>query len=227
MPELFFSIGELRAAPHAAVPTLIAPLRIANATAGDRVQSISLNCLLQIQPLGRSYSKAEEARLLDLFGERERWGSTMKPLHWMNLVVKVPPFSSDIIVDLLLPCSLDFDVAANKYFYGLDAGTVQVLAMFSGTIFYAQEDIPMRIAQIPWDREARFHLPVETWKQAIDAHYPDSAWLRLPRDTFDRLHRYKVSRCIPNWQQALNQLLDTAEAGNPAAAMTAAKRVAQ
>lgn len=211
MPELFFSIGEVKAMPHAAVPAVVAPLRIANGIADEKIQSISLNCLLQIQPRGRPYTSAEEARLLDLFGERHSWGTTMNPLHWMNLVLKVPPFSGSTVVDLPLPCSLDFDVAANKYFYGLDAGSIAAVSMFSGTVFYADQSAPIRIWQIPWEREARFRLPVEVWKQAIDAHYPDSAWLRLPRETFDRLYRYRVSRGIPNWQQALNQLLEGSE----------------
>lgn len=227
MPELFFSIGEPKAMPHAAVPTIAAPLRIANAIANETIQSIGLNCLMQIQPLGRPYSAADEARLLDLFGERERWGTTMKPLHWMNLIVKVPPFSGATSVDLLLPCSLDFDVAANKYFYGLNDGNIALAAMFSGTVFYADESASMRIAQIPWDREARFLLPVEVWKEAIDAHYPESAWLRLPRETFDRLYRYKVSRGIPNWQRAVDDLLNAAESADVAADMVGANGASQ
>ena len=135
----------------------------------------------------------------------------MKPLHWTNLVVKVPPFTDETTVELSLPCSLDFDVAANKYFYGLDTGSIDVAVMFSGTIFYTGENGAVQISQIPWDREAHFKLPVEAWKAAIDAHYPDTTWLRLPRDTFDRLYRYKVAQSIPFWADVLDRLLDQAE----------------
>jgi hypothetical protein len=197
--------------PYAAVPTIAARLHIANKIENEAVQSISLNCQLQLQPLGRSYSVMEEARLLDLFGERERWGRTMKPLHWMNIVVKVPPFTDDTVVELALPCSLDFDVAANKYFYGLEAGSITIAVMFSGTIFYVAEQGVMQIAQIPWDREARLQLPVDVWKAAVDLHYPNSAWLPLPRETFDRLYRYKVTRGIPAWGSVVNRLLDQIE----------------
>ncbi len=228
MPDLSFRIGEVQAMADAAVPTITARLHITNAVANEAVQSIVLNCQLQLQPLGRSYSTAEEGRLLDLFGERERWGRTMKPLHWMNLVVKVPPFTGDTEVDLLLPCSLDFDVAANKYFYGLERGFIVVDVMFSGTVFHSDEHGAMRIAQIPWDREARFQLQVETWRQAIDAHYPESAWLRLPRETFDKLYEYKVRRGIPAWPQVLNQLLDAAEQDDaPSEEVISAKGVVQ
>lgn len=211
MPELSFRIGEVSALRHAAVPTIVAQVKIANAIAGEHIHGVSLNCQVQIRPLGRNYTAAEEGRLMDLFGERERWGRTMKPLHWANVIVKVPPFTGETTVDLLLPCSLDFDVAANKYFYGLEQGSIAVAVMFSGTAFFANEDGSMQIAQIPWDRDATFQLSVETWKAAIEAHYPGSAWLRLPRETFDRLYHYKVARGIPHWETVVNRLLDHAE----------------
>jgi hypothetical protein len=211
MPDLTFTMGKIDAMRYAAVPTIVARVHISNSAENEMIQSISLNCQVQLQPLGRVYSKVEEVRLLDLFGERENWSRTMKPLHWLNLVVKVPPFICDTDIDVQLPCSLDFDVAANKYFYGLDAGSIATTIMFSGTIFYTDGQRTMQIAQIPWDREARFQLSVEVWKNAIDAHYPDSAWLRLPRDTFDRLYRYKVTHGIPMWQEVLERLLNQSE----------------
>lgn len=211
MPDLEFHMGAITATTHSAVPAITARLHIANADKDEAIQSVLLNCQVQLQPSGRSYNGVEEARLLDLFGERESWGRTMKPLHWMNLTVRVPPFTGETAVDLQLPCSLDFDVAANKYFYGLEAGAIAIAAMFSGTVFYTSQQGSMQIAQIPWDREARFQLPVEVWQQAIDAHYPNSAWLRLPREIFNRLYCYKVSQGIPAWDAVLDRLLNHAE----------------
>jgi hypothetical protein len=211
MPDLSFRVGEVGAMKYAAAPTVAAALHITNSSADEQVQSVSLNCQVQLQPLGRAYSALEESKLLDLFGERERWGQTMKPLHWTNIVLKVPPFSGETRIDLSLPCSLDFDVAANKYFYGLETGSIAITVMFSGTVFYTNEEGAMQIAQIPWDREAHFKLPVEAWKAAVDAHYPDTAWLRLPRDVFDRLYRFKVARGIPMWEGVVDRLLNEAE----------------
>jgi hypothetical protein len=211
MPDLRFRIGDVGAMTYAACPTVAATLHISNSPADEEIQSISLNCQVQIQPLGRQYSELEEARLLELFGERERWGQTMKPLHWTNVVLKVPPFRGETRIDLPLPCSLDFDVAANKYFYGLEAGSIALTVMFSGTVFYTNEDGMIQIAQIPWDREARFQLPVAAWKDAIAMHYPETAWVRLPHDVFDRLYRYKVSRGIPAWQGVIERLLNESE----------------
>jgi hypothetical protein len=186
-------------------------LHLKNVNPARPVHTVSLNCQVQIETLGRPYTAAEEAKLLDLFGERERWARTMKPMLWTNAVVRVPGFASETDVELALPCSMDFDVAANKYFYGLDQGFIQVAVMFSGTIFYAGEDGGLQVAQVPWDREVRFKIPVEVWKQAVDQHYAGQVWTRLSRETFDRLYRYKVSTGIPLWDQLIERLLDGAE----------------
>jgi hypothetical protein len=211
MPDLSFRIGNVEPLPYAAIPTLRAPVEIRNESDGYAVQSISLNCQVQIEPLGRPYTATEEAKLLDLFGDRERWARTMKPMLWLNTVVKVPAFDLQTSADLFLPCTLDFDVAATKYFYGLDAGDISAVVFFSGTIFHAGPNGKTQIAQIPWDREAHFRIPLEAWKCAIDAHYAGTAWFRLPKEMLQRLYLYKVDRGIPTWEKAIGQLLDDAE----------------
>jgi hypothetical protein len=211
MPELSFRIGEAAPVPYAAVPTIAAPLHVRNHAPQMPVQSILLNCQVQVEPLGRSYSAAEETRLLDLFGDRSRWGRTMKPMLWTNQVLKVPGFSEETQVDLLLPCTMDFEVAATKYFYGLEAGNIRVSVLFSGTVFYRAQDGLLQAGQIPWDREAGFQISVAVWRQAIDAHYADTAWLRLQKETFDRLYRLKVARGVPSWDAMLLRLMDGVE----------------
>ena len=44
---------------------------------------------------------------------------------------------------------------------------------------------------IGWDREAEYRLPVRVWRETMDHYFPGSAWLRLERDTFDRLYAYR------------------------------------
>lgn len=214
MPELSFHIDDVAAMPHSAAPTLAARLRIENARRNEPVHSISLNCQVTIQPLGRGYTAAEEARLLDLFGERERWAQTMKPLLWTIAVLRVPAFTHNVAIDIPLPCTLDFDVAATKYFYGLEQGSIRASVVFSGTVFYARADGALQVMQIPWESEARFQVTSAQWRAAVDAHFPDHHWLRLPRDTFDRIYRYKVTNQIPRWDQVLERLLDQAEREN-------------
>ncbi len=57
----------------------------------------------------------------------------------MNTSVAVPGFTDNILVDLELPCTFDFNVATTKYFHALDSGEIPLCVMFSGTVFY-QDD---------------------------------------------------------------------------------------
>jgi hypothetical protein len=63
------------------------------------------------------------------------------------------------------------------------------------------------VAQIPWDREAYFRLGAQTWKDLINQHYPEGAWLCLRKDVFDRLSAYKSRQGLTNWEQAVEKLL--------------------
>lgn len=220
MPDLSFRIGEITALPYAAVPTICVPIHVTAADPAEQIRAVSLNCQVQIEPLRRDYSPTEEARLLELFGERERWARTMKPMLWINTVVKVPGFTGHTVAEMQLPCTMDFDVACTKYFYGLQTGSVGVSVLFSGSIFYVCTDGSMQVAPIPWDREAHFDLPVEIWQDAIHAHYPDCAWLRLPKETFDRLYHFKATRGLPSWEAAIDRLLN--QSGVPASSGSAA-----
>ena len=65
---------------------------------------------------------------------------------------------------------------------------------------------------IGWDREAEYALPVSVWRETMDRYFPGSAWLRLDRDTFDRLYAYRARHALPSWEHALDRLLD-AEGG--------------
>jgi hypothetical protein len=44
----------------------------------------------------------------------------------------------------------------------------------------------------------------------MDLYFPNSGWLRVGRDTLDALQRFKASRALPTWDQALEQLLKQA-----------------
>ncbi len=211
MPNLSFNIEEVAAMQRSATPSLAARLHINNARADEPVHSVSLNCQVMIEPLGRSYSAAEEARLLELFGEREQWARSMKPLLWTIEVLRIPPFRESTTIDIPLPCTLDFDLAATKYFYGLEQGEVRVSVIFSGTVFYTRADGVLQVMPIPWQSEARFRVTAEQWRAAIDAHYPDHYWLRLPRETFERLYRYRIGHHLPAWNELVEHLLDQAE----------------
>ena len=208
MPELKIQVAESSVVPFAAVPTLAFRLKIENTTPNEQIHTIALRCQIQIEATRRGYAPEEQARLLDLFGKPERWGQTLRSLLWMHTNLVVPQFEgSSTTVDMQVPCSFDFNVAATKYFDGLVDGDIPLLMLFSGTVFYATAESTLQVAPISWELEARDHLPVKTWRELMAVYYPNSVWLNLHRDAFDLLHRYKVEHGIPTWEQALEELL--------------------
>jgi Family of unknown function (DUF6084) len=211
VPELHFQIEGAGPVANAATPLIALKLRINNVPENESIHTLTLRCQVQIEPARRRYEAHEQEKLRDLFGTPERWSRTVRPLLWMNTSVAVPGFTGTTVVDLQLPCTFDFNVATTKYFHALDSGDIPLCVMFSGTVFYNDANGALQVAQVPWDREASFRLPVTIWKQMMDAHYPNSAWLCLRRDAFERLYEYKVRHGIPTWEQALERALASEE----------------
>ena len=210
MPDLSFQIETATVVPFAAVPMLAFRLQIRNAVANEAIHTIALRCQIQIEVTRRRYSSGEQERLLDLFGQPDRWSQTLRNLLWTHATVVVPGFSgANTVVDLQVPCTFDFNVAATKYFAGLTDGEIPLNMLFSGTVFYAPEDSPLQVAPISWEKEARYTLPVTLWREMMESYYPNSVWLNLHRDVFERLYRYKMQHGIPTWEQALEQVLDS------------------
>ncbi|NYF89869.1 DUF6084 family protein [Tunturiibacter empetritectus] len=207
MPELHFQIEGAEAVPHAATPLIALKLRITNFPATETIHAITLRCQVQIEPAKRRYVPNEQEKLLDLFGTPERWARTVKPLLWMNTSIAVPRFTGELLADLELPCTFDFNVAATKYFHALDSGDIPVAVMFSGTLFYEGSNGALQISQVPWDRECSYRLPVSVWKDMMEMHHPNSAWLCLRRDAFEQLYNYKVRHGLPTWEQAIARAL--------------------
>jgi hypothetical protein len=211
MPDLTFAVEGAAPLPFAAAPTLAFKLRIANFEQGERIQNVLLTCQIQIETPRRRYTLEEQRRLADLFGEPARWSQTLRTMLWTHATVTVPPFDGEANVDLLVACTFDFNVAATKYFHGLDAGEVPLDLLFSGTIFFAEADGQLRMTRIPWTKEARYRLPVAVWKEMMNLYYPNHAWLCLERDAFEQLYDYKRRRGLPKWEQAIEELISGAE----------------
>jgi Family of unknown function (DUF6084) len=211
MPDLSFQIDKAEPQRFTVAPTLLFKLRISNVVPGEIVHSVALRCQIQLEVTRRQYSPEDQSRLRDLFGEAERWGQTLKTMLWTHASVVAPAFQDTAVVDLPVPCTFDFNVAATKYFHGLADGVVPLSFLFSGTVFYASGDGALQVAPIPWDKEARFKLPVKSWREMMDIYYPNSAWLCLRRDVFERLYQYKVEHGIPTWERALETMLPAVE----------------
>lgn len=210
MSGLGFEVVEARADPSAAAPTLRVGVGI-TAPPDRQVQSILLRCQIRIEPERRTYDTATQARLVELFGQPHRWADTLRPFPLTHVTLPVRGFTGFCKTDMPVELSYDLEVAAGKYLHALRDGAVPLLFLFSGTVFH-QTARGLQIEQIPWDREAQYDLPLETWTAAIDAHFPGTGWVRLQRDTIDLLHAYKTRRGLATWDGAVTALLGADDA---------------
>jgi hypothetical protein len=207
MPDLSFAIEGAEVVEYSTTPQIAFKLRVSNSDPAETIQSVALRCQIQIEVTRRRYSAEEQQKLLDLFGEPDRWSQTLRNLLWTHVNVNVPPFQGSTLVDIPVPCTFDFNVGATKYFHGLADGQVPLCLMFSGTVFYSQPGDAMQVSLISWEKEARFSMPVKVWRDMMDSYYPNTAWLCLRRDIFERVYEYKVKHGIPTWEQALENML--------------------
>ena len=211
MPDLSFEIVGAESAPFAVTPTMLFKLRVVNADEQERINSIALRCQLQIAVLNRRYNAIARERLIEIFGPPERWSETMRSLLWTHINVTIPQFSGSTTIDLPVACTYDFEIATTRYFHALEDGEVPLNFLFSGTIFYEDSLGRLRIAQIPWSKEANHRMSIALWQGMIERYYPDSTWLRLRRDVFNRLYQYKIDQGLPTWEEALMRLLQASE----------------
>jgi Family of unknown function (DUF6084) len=209
MPDLNFEVVGAEVPPFAAVPTLVFKLRVENSNAQERISSVALRCQIQLAVTRRRYSPNEQARLLEVFGEPKRWGETLRSLLWTTVSTVVPQFSGSATVDLPVPCTYDFEVVSTKYFDALEDADIPLTFLFSGTIFYEGEEGRVQVGQISWSKDASYRLPVATWRAMIERYYPNSAWIRLHKDVFDRLYHYKAIHGLPTWEDVIEQLVRT------------------
>jgi len=214
MPDLDFEITGVEAPSHSVAPLLLFKLAITNWPPDEPIHSVMLQCQIQIESVKRHYSGPEKEKLADLFGEPERWGQTLRNKLWTHANVNITAFTGRKVVDVAVPCTYDLNVVGTKFFYALEAGEIPLLFLFSGTIFYMAEDGRLQVSQVSWNKEAAFKLPVSVWQQMIENHYPNSAWLYLQRDVFERLYEYKRQQGLPTWERTIERLLAAVEGGN-------------
>jgi len=209
MTELAVTVLGSEPDRFAASPTLVLRLRI-EADVTEPVHAMVLRVQIRIEPQRRRYSAEEEGRLVELFGEAPRWGETLRPFLWTHVTTTVPEFTGSIEVDLPVPCTYDFEVAAAKYLHSIGDGEIPLVLLFNGTIF-SYRDGSLMVQPVPWHVEADYRLPVSAWRATMDAYFPGSGWIRLPRETIDALTRYKADRALTSWEDAFEHLLKEAE----------------
>jgi hypothetical protein len=205
IPDLAFAVTDGARLEHAAAPTLRFVLRVDSG--GAAVRSVLLDTQVRIAATRRAYAPESDDRLFELFGARADWGTTLRSLLWTRTTLVVPPFTGTAEVDLLVPCTYDLDVTATRYFDALNDGDVPLEFLFSGTVFYSADDGRLQTARLSWELEAEYRLPVAVWRETMDHHFPGTAWLRLDRESHDRLVAYKSRRALPTWAAAIDELV--------------------
>jgi hypothetical protein len=213
MSEYQFRVLDVVAEPYAVAPQLTARLQI-DETTGQRIHAIALRCQVRIEAQRRKYAEDEQHGLLGLFGERQRWADTLKPFQWMQCNTTVQGFTGRTEADLALPCTYDLDVIGSRYLHALDAGDVPISLLFSGTVF-TRGETGFAVEQIPWDCEARYALPVATWRQMIDSYFPNTGWLRMDSDLLMRLADYRSRHGLTSWDETMQWLLTRAGEATP------------
>jgi len=159
---------------------------------------------LQAEILANVGSEAE--RLNDLFGDTQRWAETLRPLQFTTVSIMVPGFAGSTELDLPVMLSYDLEIGSVRYFAGLESGEIPLLLLFSGTVFSTIEG-RLQVQQVPWSKEASYRLPISIWREAIDVHFPNSAWIRMSLQTLDELQQFKTREALPTWDATLAALL--------------------
>ena len=216
MPDLNFHVESADPVPFAAVPTLAFKLRVAEAVANGAaptsIHAVALRCQIRIEPTRRHYESGEQDALIEVFGRPSDWSRSLRSMLWTHASVIVPAFTSSTTVDLPVPCTFDFNIAATKYFAAIEDGDVPISFYFSGTVFYRGVNAPVQAGHVSWEKEATHRMPIKVWLDMMDAYYPNTSWLCLQRDAFNRLLAYKTQHGIPTFEQTLITLLDRREA---------------
>jgi Family of unknown function (DUF6084) len=203
--EVTFAVLDVSPEPYAVTPVLTARIGIA-AVGEEPVHAIALRCQIRIEPLRRGYTDEEAAGLLDLFGPRERWGTTQHNFLFLHSSTMVQGFTGATQVDLPLECTYDFEVTAAKYFHALRDGNIPLQFLFSGTVFTRGQN-NFAVQQVPWDREDHYAMPVSVWRELMALHYPNTGWMRLNRDTIEALAAYKSAHGMLGFDDTIASLL--------------------
>jgi hypothetical protein len=203
--ELAFTVVDVRPQEHAAAPHLLFRLRVTEST-GAVVHAVALRCQLRIEPQRRRYDPQEEAGLVDLFGGSDRYAGTLKPFLWAHAATMVQGFRSATEVDLPLPVTFDFDVAAGKYLQALEGGDVPLSLLFSGTVF-TRGETGFVVEQLSRTCEAACRMPVQVWRDVMEHYFPGAGWIRVDRATLDDLARFRSAHGLTTWGATLAALL--------------------
>ena len=213
MPELSFAVVDIAPEPYAVVPNLLARLRVEETTGEPCTpwrcaprSGSSRSGGATTMPRSRRCSTCSAT------GRGSRRPSSRSPGCTPRPSRRGSPGGCEI--DLVLPCTYDFDVSGTTYLHALRDGEVPLLFLFSGTVF-CRGTTGFSVTQVPWDLEARYRMPAAVWRDLMEAHFPGTEWVRMRRDTVEALAHYRHVRGLTSWDDAVTALLAQASVVEP------------
>ena len=213
MLDLNFTVETAEAEPHAAAPLLIFKLRIAQTVTAQEPTTIPAIALSARSALSRlaAATPPTKRKSCSTCSARARDGGKLSAVRFGPMPAlsyrHLPAKRSSTCRSRVRSISTSRRPSISTRWQTVKCPSAcSSAARFSTPI----ETAILQVSQIPWEKEASFRLPVQVWKNMMELYYPKSAWLCLERDTFDRLYRYKSSRGLPTWEQAIDMLIDSA-----------------
>jgi hypothetical protein len=207
MTALSLSVMNARPSAQTAAPGITFRLRIEAVGPGGGIHTLALRCQTRIEARQRRYTKDEHARLYELFGDISQWDRSLGGVTWAHSSLVVPSFDRQIDIDMPVQCTYDLEVASAKYLHAVRDGDVPLTFAFSGTIFKVTDTGRMSIEPVPWELVVSFRMPAQVWQSAMDQFFPGGGWLRLQRETIDRLQAFRGRHAVLTWDEAIGLLL--------------------
>lgn len=205
MSGLRFAVTSAEPKRNAASPAIVFALDVQT---DEPVEALVLRVQLNIEPQWRAYEPSEKPLLSDLFGEPERWGTTLRSFAWADVSLTVPGFDTATRARVSIPCTYDFDVTATRFFHALGGGEIPLRFLFSGAIFKnAPAPAAFSTERIPWSSECAYRLPLGVWHAAMRECYGDDALVRVSRETLDALHRLRSLSGATTWDALLQRMM--------------------
>ncbi|HEX6745494.1 MAG TPA: DUF6084 family protein [Solirubrobacteraceae bacterium] len=201
-----FQVHDVTWVPDAAAPTLSFALGVTE-TSGREVFTIALTAQINIDPARRSYDAETREALVELFGPPERWAATTKSFVWTQVSTLVPSFTGETTFTLPVACTYDLELAAAKYLYNLPDGEAPLSFHFTGSVLHRGDAGQLQVVLIPWTCSADWRMPVATWREMMERHYPNGAFVRLHADTLAALSRRRARRGLPSYDACVADLL--------------------
>jgi uncharacterized protein DUF6084 len=204
---LKFAVIDARPSAQTAGPSMTFRLNIEELSRTP-IHAIALRCQVRIDPRGRRYAHEEQMRLYELFGDSSQWDRALQMVTWAHTTALVPAFAGQTEIDLRVPCTYDLEIAAAKYLHAIRDGAVPLVFLFSGTAFSAHsESSGLSVEPVPWDREASYRLPASVWHSTMDRFFPGGGWMRVSRETLDRLQEFRGRNALVSWDDTIDRLL--------------------